>query len=602
MSRQGQVAVWVLSTLLGLTVARPAAADQPVKIGSKIPNLTFKDIRYLSRSLDDFPKKKAFVLVFSNTSCPLVQRYWPTLNKLEKDHRGKGVQFVAINVGADDSIVEMAAQAVKYEVAFPFVKDFKFAWAPALGVQRTPEVVVLDEQRQLRYRGRIDDQYRLGGTRSAPTRHDLKEALDAVLSGAKVAVAETPVDGCLITRPEPPALTTKVTFAEHIAPLLKKHCQECHRPGTAAPFALLTYQQASARAKMIGEVVDEQRMPPWYASAEHGTFTNRRGLSAAERELVLHWARSGKALGNPSKLPKEPALENKSKWAIGEPDLILKASEHQLPAEGVVAYKYVVLPYIFLRDTWVQGVQILPDNPRVVHHCNMAYLKLGEGFKIANFITGTVPGGEAMTLEKGLAYRIPAGSTLILQIHYVTTGRAEKCRIAVGFKYAGGVVQKRLRFTLLADHKFAIPPGEPAHKVTASQVLSHDAVGVGLFSHMHVRGRDMTFRAHYPDGKSETLLVIPNFSFDWQMPYRWEPGKKRFPKGTRLECIAHYDNSEFNPFNPNPKATVRDGQQTYNEMLNGFVFFTDANEKLNLDIDPKTGGVKAKAVSPPKGT
>jgi hypothetical protein len=146
----------------------------------------------------------------------------------------------------------------------------------------------------------------------------------------------------------------------------------------------------------------------------------------------------------------------------------------------------------------------------------------------------------------------------------------------------------------LEDKSFAIPPGAPAHKVSADRVLAHDAVGVGLFCHMHLRGRDMTFKAHYPDGKSETLLVIPNYNFDWQMAYRWKIGKKKFPRGTRLEAVARYDNSSFNPFNPDPKATVKDGLQTFHEMMNGFVFFIDATEKLGLDIDGKTGRARAK--------
>jgi hypothetical protein len=155
-------------------------------------------------------------------------------------------------------------------------------------------------------------------------------------------------------------------------------------------------------------------------------------------------------------------------------------------------------------------------------------------------------------------------------------------------------VQQRLRNIQLNNSKLSIPPGAPAHKVSASRVLDRDIIGVGLFSHMHLRGKDMTFTAHLPDKKSDTLLIIPNYSFSWQVPYRWEPGTKRFPKGTRLECVAHYDNSPFNPYNPDPKATVKYGPQTYHEMMFGFFFYTDANERLELIIDPKTGGVRKK--------
>jgi hypothetical protein len=348
---------------------------------------------------------------------------------------------------------------------------------------------------------------------------------------------------------------------------------------------------------MIAEVVADQRMPPWYASPEFGHFINKRTLTAAERETIVQWARTGLARGDDSKLPKTaPESNADGKWLIGTPDLVLNPLKAEtLPANGDIPYRYIILPHNFKEDTWMQSVQILPDNPRVVHHCNLAYIAPKEGFKIDNFITGFVPGNGPVILDGGVAYRIPKGATLILQSHFISTGKEEKCRISVGFKYAHETVQMRIRHAYLMDNKFAIPPGAPAHPVSASQTLACNAIGLGMFSHMHVRGRDMSFRAKYPDGKTETLLVIPNYNFDWQIPYVWERGKMRFPKGTVLECVAHYDNSPFNPYNPDPKATVRDGPQTYHEMLNGFVFYVDADEHLNLDIDTKTGFVRGPA-------
>jgi hypothetical protein len=567
----------------------------PAVAGDQVGNLSFKDIHYLPRSLADFPKARAFVLVFTTTTCPVVGRYLPVLRELEKAYRGRGVQFLAINEGANDTIRAVASQAVRHEMEFPFVKDVAGGCARALGVRRTPEVVVLDATRHIRYRGRIDDQYRLGGTRPEPTRRDLAEAVDAVLAGKEVAVAETPVDGCPITPAEPDGNDARVTFTDDVAPILRKHCAECHRPGTTAPFSLLTYADAKAQAEAVAEAVADERMPPWYASDDFGHFINRRGLSADEKRKLALWARSGMKVGDAAKLPKPPAPAGpEGRWLIGTPDLVLSAPRHDIPASGSIPYKYVPLPYLFLHDTWMQGIQILPDNPRVVHHCNMAYVLVGDKSKTAHFITGTVPGGTPMTLDGGVAFRIPQGAALLLQIHYVTTGKEEQCQISVGFKYAGGAIHKQLRHELLVDRDFAIPPGAPAHSVRASKVLDRDALGLALFVHMHLRGRDMTFRAVGPDGKAETLLMVPNYSFDWQIPYRWEPGKMRFPKGTRLECLAHYDNSAFNPYNPNPKVTVKDGDQSHDEMLNGYVFYTDANEDLGLDIDPRTGRPRQK--------
>jgi thiol-disulfide isomerase/thioredoxin len=569
-----------------LTAGAGRAADAP-KIGDAVGKLKFTDIRSLPRTLDDFGKKKAVVLVFVNTSCPVAERYLPTLQALEKEYRDKDVQFVAVNAAEEDTVIAMATQAVKFEVEFPFVKDFGGTCARALGATRTPEAVVLDAGRRIRYRGRIDDQFRLGGVRKEPTTRDLKDALDAVLAGKKVATPETEVDGCPITFPKA-RKPKEVTFTEHVAPVLQKHCWECHKPGGSAPFQLTTYKQAAARAEALAEVATDQRMPPWFAGHEFGPFVNARGLSDDERAVLTDWAQTGAAAGDLTKAPAPPP-EPKSKWTIGEPDLVLDSMEFDLPATGDIPYKYTLLPHHFAEDTWVRGVQITTDNPRSLHHCNMAHGGLKDGVSEKNFVTGYVPGGEPMNLDPGVGFVIPKGSFLGLQIHFVSTGKPEKCKITVGLCYPREVVQTRLRHVQLFDTRFAIPPGAPAHKVTASHVLDADVIGVGLFSHMHLRGKDMTFAAQAPGGPRDTLLIIPNYNFEWQVPYRWEPGKKRFAKGTRLECVAHYDNSTFNPYNPDPKATVRNGPQTHNEMMYGFFFYTLADEKLGLRIDPKTG-------------
>jgi thiol-disulfide isomerase/thioredoxin len=567
-----------------------------IPIGSQIGNLAFKDIRYLPRSLADFRGAKAFVLCFLTNDCPVAQRYLPTLQRLHEEYAGQGVQFVAINVGAEDSIRAVARHALDHGLTMPAVKDFTGACANAVGVTRTPEVAVLDAQKKLRYRGRIDDRFRVGGGRSAATTHDLKNALDDLLAGKEVRTAETPLDGCIITIPPLPAPKQPVTYSEHIAPILRSHCIECHRPETAAPFSLLTYEQTAARARTIAEVTHEERMPPWYAAADTGKWANQRGLTSEERTLIRQWVKHGMPTGDLTKLPPvaDEVIHPKSKWNLGgEPDLVLSAGAHDIPAEGLVQYRYVIIPHLFTEDTWIGHLQILPSNPRTVHHANMAYMVLGEGFKMQNFITGYVPGGEPMRLYGGTAFKIPAKSVVGLQIHYVTTGKPEKCEIKIGMRYAKETVQKQLRFHLLANYRFAIPPGAPAHRVEAGRTLDRDVEPLALFAHMHLRGRDMTFKFQRPDAKeAETLLTVPNYSFDWQMPYRFPDGTPRLPKGTKLLCIAHFDNSPFNPYNPDPTATVRDGEQTHQEMMNGFFFYTAADEKLGLEIDPQTGRVR----------
>lgn len=578
-----------LALLLACTCQRGAAAA-PAGFGSVVPNLTFKDIRALPRSLDDFGKPRATVLVFTTTGCPLVRRYLPRLEELSRRHASNDVQFAAVNVGPDDTIADMALQSLEQRITFPFVKDTDGSVARAVGAGRTPEVVVLDGERRLRYRGRIDDQFRVGGGKPAPGREDLARAIDDLLAGRELELKQTPVDGCAITFPPEPPATSPLTYARDIAPILNRHCVGCHRPGTEAPFSLTSHEKAAAKASSIADVVADGTMPPWYAHPSHGTFVNERRLTAAEQAALIEWCRADRKPGDLATAPPLPEFP-KTKWRIGEPDLVVTAlTTETLPATGYVEYRYLIFPHAFTEDTWVDGVEILPSNPRVVHHANLASVPVGKKFdQSRNFITGRVPGGNVVDLRDGRAILIPKNSLLGLQVHYVTTGKKETDRISIGLRFPRSPIKKQVRYKIVDYSRFAIPPGAAAHEVTAVKEIEHDATGIALFTHMHLRGRDSTFTAHHPDGRSETLLVMPNYNFSWQMSYLWPAGTQKFPKGTRLECRSHFDNSRFNPYNPDPGTTVRYGQQTHEEMMQGFFFYTIDDENLNIVVDPKTG-------------
>ncbi|REK12059.1 MAG: alkyl hydroperoxide reductase [Planctomycetota bacterium] len=587
----------VIAIALLAIFSLPARAEEKstpetqVAIGDKVDNFEFKDIRYLPRTLSEFGDKKAFVVMFTTLDCPLVQRYLPKLGEMEREYRDQGVQFLAVNVGPNDDIREVAYQAMRAECSFPFAKDFDGDVARAVGAERAAEVVVLDGDHKLRYRGRVDDQYRFGGERPKVGRHDLKLAIEDVLAGRDVKVATTAVDGCVIEYPQPREGDPSITFAEHISPLLQKHCQDCHRDGaTEAPFALVSYDDAVDHSEMLLEVTKEQRMPPWYGSKQHGTFTNLRGMSLEERHMIEDWVRADCPQGDMTKAP-EPRQFSDSEWKISEPDLVLKTPVQKIPATGYIPYRYIILPHFFKEDTWIQEVQIKAENSRAMHHCNMAYIKLGEKPSNKNFITGQVPGGDPMILDRNVGFMIPAKSSLVLQIHYVTLGEETTDQISVGLGYAREVIHKHLRNSQVTNLTFKVPPHAPHHEVSATRELKHDITGYGLFSHMHLRGKDMTFSAILPDGKKEKLLVVPNYSFDWQQAYRWPEDAVKFPKGTKLEVVAHYDNSAFNPYNPDPSDEVKEGPQTIHEMMYGFVFYTHDDEHLNLHIDPKTGHV-----------
>ncbi len=582
---------------LFLCAALTAEADPTgLAIGAPAPRFTFTDTRWLERELNDFGTRDAYVIVFTSLDCPVANRVLPRIAELEREYRLRGVQFLAIDVGADDSLVEVAARAVAQGLEFPVARDFSGDALRGLTPERTPEVLVLDRARVLRYRGRFDASERVSGTAPASEtlRADLREALDDVLGLRAVRVAQTIVDGCRITPPSAiEAGPNPPTWADGVGAIVVQHCGSCHVAGGAAPFALGTWSEARGHAAMIAEVVDQRRMPPWFASREHGDFANARGLSDAERSTIARWIAAGAPEGDIARAPAPPVPRPEG-WRIGDPDLVLAApTEQSIPATGRVPYRYVILPHVFLRDTWLSDVEIRPGNARVVHHANLGYWKIGSDWKSSSFVTGHVPGGDPMQLDAGVALRIPAGSVLGMQIHYVPTGTPETDRTSVGFRFPREPVQQALRHHQIANTRFEISPGAPAHLVRATRKFDVDAVGIGMFVHMHLRGRDMDFVAHRPDGTDESLLLVPNYSFDWQTAYVWPRGAQVFPAGTRVECRAHFDNSTFNPFNPDPARAVRSGQETTDEMMYGFLFYVARDERLGLRIDAKSGHVIA---------
>lgn len=573
--------------LLGLSA-------QAAKIGSQAPDLRFKDIRYLARSLSDLGEAKGYALVFVNTTCPIARRYMPRIEEMHKKYASQGIQFVAVYNSQDETPKEIAAHGLEVGMTVPLVWDENQVCTKALGVERVPQAVLLDADKHVVYSGRIDDQYRTGGVQPRVSRHDLAEAIDELLAGKPISVAETTVDGCKVTAWVEPQFDDPVTFHEHVESILQNHCQKCHHEGTAAPFGLVSYDDAKAQGEMLAEVVGEGRMPPWYANSEFGHFANDPTLTPKERDLVKAWVNAGMPEGDASKAPK-PLEFPETVWRIGEPDLVLTmAKPHKIKADGYLPYQYVFLQPPFAEDTYVQSIEVRPHNRAVVHHCNAFYLDPVTKKASANtFITGYVPGGMPFLMEPGIAQRMPKGAVVGLQIHYVTTGKKEESTISIGFRYAGGTVQKTTHFILLDPRDIAIPPGDSFYEKKASRKVEKDSTLLGLFTHMHLRGRDMTFFANYPNGKRETLLQIPNFNFDWQLGYVCPPAPhaKKIPAGTELEAIAHFDNSKFNPYNPDPEYTVPYGDQSYDEMFNGFIFYVHDEDHLNLKIDPKTGHV-----------
>ena len=383
-----------------------------------------------------------------------------------------------------------------------------------------------------------------------------------------------------------------VTFTKDVAPIFYKNCAYCHRPGEIAPMSLMTYKDARPWAKSIREKVLDGTMPPWHADPHYGSFKNDRRLSKTDVDKIIAWVDGGAQEGNSKDLPPPPQFTEG--WQIGKPDVVLSMTkEYEVPAEGVVNYQYFLVPTGFTEDRWIQAAEVRPGNRAVVHHVIVfvvgpeAARQRGGLFRQGGVegLVGTAPGEAPTVLPDGVGRLVKAGSTLVLQMHYTPNGTAQKDRTSVGIVFSRKPIEKASTGGAAMNRWFAIPAGDENYAVRAVYTFKEDSHIINLMPHMHLRGKDFEYRLIYPDGTSKIVLAVPRYSFNWQTRYEFKEPVAA-PKGSRLECVAHFDNSTKNKWNPDPTKTVRWGPQTWEEMMIGFVGFTLDNQ--NLQMVPRT--------------
>ena len=537
-----------------------------------------KDYRGKLHTLSDFKDSKFVVAIFLGTECPLAKLYAPRLAKLSEEFASQSVSFIGINSNQQDSLAEIAGHARQHGIKFPVLKDLSNEFANQVGAERTPEVFVWDSTGEVRYHGRIDDQFGVGYVRSEPTTHDLRTALEELLSGKDVSSPVTEAVGCIIGRIREPDPTSPVTYSNQIARIMQDRCVECHRPGEIAPFSLLEYDEVVGWAEMIAEVVDQSRMPPWHADPAHGKFENDRRLSHEEKELIFEWVRRGAPEGDPKDLPPPRTFIAGSQ--LPQPaDLELKMREEPfvVKADGEIAYQNFVVDPGFKEDKWIKMAEAVPGTTAVVHHI-VVFLRPPEnsekrGFAPGlQFLTTYVPGYRTRPLPHGLAKFVPAGTQMVFQVHYTPNGteQTDLSKLRIVFADPKEVDRLVVSTAIEIDHDdLLIPANAENHRSEASgKVPFKNGELLSVFPHMHLRGQSFRMEAKYPDGRQETILNVPQYDFNWQTTYRLKEAKK-MPLGTELHIVGHHNNSDSNLANPDPSRPVRWGDQTWEEMFIG---------------------------------
>jgi peroxiredoxin len=591
----------LLSSLAGLLLC--AGSDTLV-----VDNFACLDQTGTFQRLYRHADAKLVVLYVYANDCPIVRHSAGELRELEAAFGTRGVRFLGLDPAPHDERAGVASQASELGLPFPILLDDTQCVAEMLEVKRTGEALVISTASwALLWRGPLDDRLDYGAQKDAATRHYLREALEALLAGAKPPEGAPAPKGCAITFLQPRS-AHEVDYARDVAPILARTCLPCHREGGIGPWAMNGYERVRGFSAMIREVVLARRMSPWQPDPAHGRFASELALAPGEMRTLLHWIERGAPRGEGEDVLAKVA-EPQPEWPLGPPDLVLEVPEQKIPATGNFPYRKPEIQLDLPADRWVRAVDLRPSNPEVLHHAFFFIRVKGEPEELDERLERLPPERRAKVLEwlekkgnslnappdamkvfdsrafawygpgqgidefpAGTGKLMPAKATLAFQLHYVPNGVATTDRPRVGLYFHESKPPRELKVTTAANTGFVLPPGERV-AVSGEHVFRQDFRLYAMFPHMHYRGRSMRFTAVLPDGTREVLLSVPEFSFDFQMMYRLaEP--RLLPAGTLLVCDAVFDNTKTNESNPDPTATVKWGARSKDEMFLGYALYT----------------------------
>ncbi len=560
-------------------------APATVGVGRRLPHREARTVDGRTLDLGSKPTGRGRVIAVTSSSCPVSRKYAPGLGRLEQEWSAKGVEFVFVGALAVDPVSDLQTLAKGAGWKGAVIHDVDGSVTRDLRLRTTAEVLVVDAAGTVVYRGAVDDQYGIGYSRESARRRPLTEALAALERGDAPVLAATTAPGCILEVPEARASgasASKVTWHGRVSRLMQVHCGECHHAGGLGPFPLETYDQVVGHAAMIRKQVEKGQMPPWFAAplpgATHSPWMNDRSLPEEDRADLLSWLAGDRPGGDPAEAPLP--RKHGGEWLIGKPDEVFQvANPIQIPAEGVMAYQYASVPTGLTEDRWISAMEIRPTARAVVHHVLVFVVPAGvtqerrkdaTADEISGFFGAYVPGNTSQSFPEGFGKSLPAGSTLKFQIHYTPNGTATNDQIRIGFRYTPEKPRHRVHVVGIANPTLRIPAGASNHEEYASLPVPREARILSFLPHMHVRGKAFRYEVQAPDGKSRVVLDVPRFDFNWQLSYRLaEPLK--VAKGSRLRATAWYDNSAGNPANPAPDRTVKWGNQTFEEMMIGYI-------------------------------
>jgi len=474
------------------------------------------------------------------------------LNDVIEQFAEQKVVFYMIDAGTDANRDALQQVAKKGDITLPILMDDSQIVAQELGLARIGDVAVIDpKSKAVVYRGALDDRYAEGSKARRASEHYVADAISALLSGQEVAVAEIASKGNAIDFSLPAA--DSVSYANDIVPILEERCVSCHQEGGIAPFAMSNHQMVQGWSPMIREVLYTKRMPPGQIDSQYvNDFHNVNHITVEESQKLVAWIDNG-AKNSEGMDPLAQFRPQLLKWNYGEPDIIIPVPEQQIPATGVQDYRNLQVPLNLDKDVWVKAVEFVPGDSTVLHHI-IAFAYGPDGvseFEVLNQGIGLgayAPGNAINTYPENSGFPLKAGGGLFLQMHYTTSGKETTDASEIGLYLWDEPPERRVLGGSAAELEINVPPFSTKEMV-ATKKFRKDSYLTMLGPHMHYRGYDANFKLVYPDGKTDEILNVPNYQFNWQKVYDFkEP--KYFPAGTEMVFRGTFDNSANESFQP----------------------------------------------------
>lgn len=540
----------------------------------------------LSRYVD---ARAVVILVYDRNSSPSEEAL-PELISLSRRYQGAPVQFMALVADSEESRESLSALAQTLGTELPFLLDDSQLVSDALDVRQSAEVLIIDPVReQMLYRGGIglynNDpmQQALAANLPGMTSH-VHYLVHSILRGEPLITDVMPVGGTPLVLDKLAAVrNSTVTYEADIAPILINRCVECHRADGVAPWAMDSHRMVQGWSGMIRETLLTRRMPPGQIDPQFADrYADVHHISDHEMALLMSWIESGAVRNGEAEDPLAGREPQESSWQLGEPDLVLEFPAQNIPATGVLEYVFVPIELGLTEDKWVSAYEFDIGDKSALHHvivytqdARQRRQNASGGGSRTNF-GGYAPGREHVVLSSGTGIELKRDMRFMIQFHYTAIGRELVDQSRLGLYFSDSPPERALVRTAVMNGDFVIPPGTRDFPVSATTMISRDSYLYSFAPHMHFRGKRIKFTAHYPDGSRETLLSIPNFQHNWQMVYRLkEP--VLLPAGTEIVAEGAFDNSRYNPLNPDPSQTVVWGDQVWDEMFITWMRIADAN-------------------------